>query len=253
MLPMGSLIVIAYSAFLALEGFAITRIDRWLPVSSFVSATWYALFVTAVLTWLRLCLIGLGVRLLMISDCSTSRNGLVPFAILWGMGSAIVAGAILSADLLQHRLQYGAESYSDETVRVYLLLFVYMKILLVYLGVRWLLVAAMPLPPSGGAKGWTSIPFAESIKLYIFLLLLKLTVENVLVAALSYLPFVAPFWFIPDELSRLRYFVGQGTRIAAESIGAVFYIIFFAVFVRGRMVSGATVGAKGLMTCDAAQ
>ena len=242
---MGSLIVIAYSALLVLESVAITRIDRWLPVSSFVSATWYALFVTAILTWLRLCLIGLGVQRLMISDCSSYQDGPIRFAILWGIGSAIVAGAILSTDLLQHRLQYGAQSYSGETVRIFLLLFIYMKILLVYLGVRWLLVAAMPIPSTDGAAGWISIPFAESIKLYFFLLLLKLTVENVFVSVLSYLPFVAPFWFIPDELSRLRYFVGQGIRIAAESLGALVYIAFFATIVRERILGAVNADSKG--------
>lgn len=242
---MGSLIVIAYSALLALEGIAITRIDRWLSVSSFVSATWYALFVTAILTWLRLCLIGLGVQRLLITGRPCHQYGPVRFAILWGTGSAMVAGAILSTDLLQHLLQYGGESYSGETVRIFLLLFIYMKILLVYFGVRWLLVAAMPIPSSDKAVGWTSIPFTESIKVYFLLLFLKLTVENVFVAALSYLPFVAPFWFIPDELSRLRYFVGQGIRIAAESLGALVYIAFFATIVRERIVGAGNAGARG--------
>ena len=77
-----------------------------------------------------------------------------------------------------------------------------------------------------------SVSFAESAALYLLLLILKLIVESAFVTVVSYLPFVAPFWFIPDELSRVRYFVGQGTRIVAESLGVLFYIAFFIASTR---------------------
>ena len=52
-------------------------------------------------------------------------------------------------------------------------------------------------------------------------------IENVLVTMLSYVPLIAPFWFVPDELSESRYFVGQGVRVAAESIGILLYVAFW--------------------------
>lgn len=150
-----------------------------------------------------------------------------------------VAGAILVIDLSQHNLQYGGASYSGETVRSILLALVYIKILLVYPGVC-LLFGALKAD-EGGKRGkrllttWRAVSLVESAKLFCLLLLLKLAVEGVVVTAISYLPFVAPFWFIPDELSRLRYFVGQGTRIVAESVGFLIYIAFFVVAVRPRL------------------
>lgn len=230
-------IVVAYAALLVLEGVAISWIDRWLPVSSFESATWAALFVTAGLTWCRLCLIGGGIWLVL--HRNEVRRSFTDFAVIWIMASMFVAGAILAIDLTQHNLQYGGASYSGETVRSILLTLVYIKILLVYPGVRLLFGA---LKADEGGKGgrrflttWRAVSLVESLKLFCLLLLLKLTVESVVVTAISYLPFVAPFWFIPGELSRLRYFVGQGTRIVSETVGLLIYVAFFVVAVRPRL------------------
>ncbi len=147
----------------------------------------------------------------------------------------MVAGAMLAIDLWQHNLQYGGANYSGETVRSMLLALVYAKIALVYPGVRLLLgVARMP-KGTGFQSAWGMTALFESFGLYALLLVLKLAIETVLVTAISYLPFVAPFWFIPDELSRVRYFVGQGSRIAAESIGMLFFIAFFVALCHTRV------------------
>jgi hypothetical protein len=231
-------VVVAYAAVLALEGVAISWIDRWLPVSTFEGATWFALFVTAAATWLRLCLIGLGVYMIVQREAKTPLAGWSFFTV-WTVGSAAVVLAMLVPDLGQHRLQYGGGSYSGETVRSILLLFIYAKLLLVYPGVRLLLGAV----GHGGSPGipkllaaWNATSLMQSMWLFSLLIVLKLTIENVFVSLLSYIPFVAPFWFVPDELSRMRYFVGQGTRIAAESIGVLFYVAFFVAARRPNVV-----------------
>ncbi len=54
-------LVVIYAASLTVEGIAISWIDKWLPITTFESATWAALFVTAGLLWCRLCLVGVGV------------------------------------------------------------------------------------------------------------------------------------------------------------------------------------------------
>jgi hypothetical protein len=38
----------------------------------------------------------------------------------------------------------------------------------------------------------------HSLQLFYLLLVLKLMIENVFVTVLSYMPFVTPFWCIPD-------------------------------------------------------
>lgn len=231
-------ICIACAVLLALEGVAISWIDRWLPITTFEAATRSALFVTAGTTWLRFCLVGLGVYLILRRDAQTDWIGR-RFGTEWAIGSAAVALAILAIDLGQHKLQYSGNSYSGETVRSILLLFIYAKILLVYPGVRLLLGAASP---SGDRKerglltAWNATSLVASTRLCLLLIVLKLTIENVFVTVLSYMPFVAPFWFVPDELSRLRYFVGQGTRIVAESFGVMFYCAFFVAVARPRQL-----------------
>lgn len=219
-------LVVIYAALLTVEGIAISWIDKWLPITTFESATWAALFVTASLLWCRLCLVGIGVWLLLRGNKARGPR-FANMAFLWATASAIVAGAILAVDLWQHSLQYGGGSFSGETVRSMLLALVYAKIALVYPGVRLLFGVARMSKSTGFRSAWAMTAFIECIGLYVLLLLLKLAVETVLVTAISYLPFVAPFWFIPDELSRLRYFVGQGSRIAAESIGMLFFVAFF--------------------------
>ena len=86
-----------------------------------------------------------------------------------------------------------------------------------------LLLGAASVPVDGRRQGlfavWNATSLARSTQLFFLLIVLKMVVETVFVNVLSYMPFVTPFWFVPDELSRLRFFVGQGTRIVAESIG----------------------------------
>ena len=229
MLPL----LVVYAALLTLEGIAISRIDRWLPVTTFESATWAAQFVTAGLLWCRLSLVGVGVWLV-----QTRNKWRVPsvtrFAFVWVTASAVVSAAILAIDLLQHSLQYGGGSFSGESVRSMLLALVYAKLVVCYPGVRLLFGAVRAPDRAGFRSDWRMTAFLESIVLYVLLLLLKLAIETVLVTAISYLPFVAPFWFIPDELSRLRYFVGQGSRIVAESIGMLLFVAFFVAIAHAR-------------------
>ncbi|MFT7573659.1 MAG: hypothetical protein ACI9XZ_000021 [Alphaproteobacteria bacterium] len=229
-------ICVAYGALLALEGVAISWIDRWLPVSTFEAATWSVLFVTAAATWLRFCLVGLGVYLIIRRAAPTDRIGW-QFGTAWAIGSAAVVLAVLALELSQHRMQYGGHSFSGEAVRYILLLFIYAKILLVYPGIR-LLLGAASVVDDGSSQGllsaWNATSFVESARLLFLLIVLKLVIENVFVNVLSFMPFVAPFWFVADELSRVRFFVGQGTRIVAESLGVMFYVAFFVALGQSR-------------------
>lgn len=229
-------VCVAYGALLALEGVAISWIDRWLPVSSFEEATRAAVFVTGAANWLRLCLIGLAVFLLLrrlpLPTLQTRS-----FGIIWIVGSAAVALAILVVDFVQHHLQYGGNDYAGNTVRFILLALMYAKIVTVYPGVRLLIGAASTAHDQGRqglATAWNATSFLSSVGLLLLLIALKMTIETVLVSVISYLPFVAPFWFVPDELSRVRYFVGQGTRIVAESLGVMLYAAFFVMLVRSK-------------------
>lgn len=224
-------VVIAYGLLLALEGVAISWIDRWLPISTFESATRAALFVTAVLTFIRLCIIGLGVWLVLIL-CRQEHRQMARFALAWMVGSALVAAALLAVDLWQHMLQYGGGTYSGQTVRSILLLTIYAKVVLCYPAARLLFGTIRLGAKQNWFMSWRSVSFAESAALYLLLLILKLIVESAFVTVVSYLPFVAPFWFIPDELSRMRYFVSQGTRIVSESLGVLAYIAFFIASAR---------------------
>ncbi len=224
-------VIITYALLLALEGVAISSIDQWLPVSSFESATRASLFVTASLTFCRLGLIGIGVWVVLNRWQPTSRPA-AHFALLWALASALVTGAVLAIDLWQHKLQYGGGNYTGEIVRSILLLTIYAKLLLCYPGVRLLCSTVRSVGTRNWSTIWSTVPIVESIALYCCVLMLKLTIESVFVTAMSYLPFVAPFWFIPDELSRTRYFVGQGTRIVAECVGVLFYVAFFVAISR---------------------
>jgi hypothetical protein len=220
--------LLAYAALLMLERAAIAKMDWWMEVDTMTVATRTSLFVSALATWLRLCVIGAAVwRALGLF----AADGAVPvsrrFLVLWGVVSALLAAAVLVADLWLNSLRFAEGEIGGEAVRTMWLGVIYAQLIAFWLAAR--LYFGAGVFGRGGTLGaaWGAVGFWRSIALFVVLVGLKLAIETVLVSLISYLPVVAPFWFIPNELAESRFFVGQGAQIAAESLGVMAYVAFF--------------------------
>ncbi len=221
--------ILIYAGLLVLENAAIARMDRWLPVDTMATATSYSAMISSASLWLQLSVIGMAVRRLLAfdEDRTASLSG-QRFLIFWCVVSLILAAALLTVDLWRGGLQFRDPPLGGDALRWSWLASVYVQVVFYYLGARLLFGAAdVGRGTATWTSAWSATTTLQSLGFFLLLLILNLTVENVLVTVISYVPVIAPFWFIPNELSEMRYFVSQGTRIAAESLGVPLYAAFW--------------------------
>lgn len=216
----------AFGAILVVETVAIAKIDLWLPVESFRAAARDSLYVSAVGLWLRLCVIGAAVSFVLKSQGRDPGAGFLRFWCIVSLGLAL---SLLLVDIWTHRLQFGDTATGGESQRWLWLATLYARVVLYYVAVRLLLSATCAAKGSGNrlVAAWTATTTLQSLAWFLALLAIKLFVDRVIVDMVSFVPVVAPFWFIPNELSPMRYFVGHGIEIFVQSCGVFFYVAFW--------------------------
>lgn len=220
---------VGFGAILLAESVAIARIDRWLPIDSFEAAAKYSLYVSAVALWLRLCLVGGAVYVALKGYGRRLRPGFLWF---WATVSAGLALALLAVDLWAHLIQFGATTSDGVTQRWLWLTTLYVRIICYYIAVR-LLLGAFCLAAGDHRwslkAAWTSTTTLQSLMWFLVLVAVKLFIDGVIVNFVSYAPVISPLWFIPDELSPMRYFVSHGIDIVTQSCGVFLYVAFWIV------------------------
>jgi len=221
---------IAYAGLLLVENISVAKIDLWLPIDSYETATEYSLYVSTAALWLRLCVVGSGVfyalRVFGHDERGPLRGSFLRF---WCVVSLAFALSLLVIDLWSHEIHFVSESSSDESVRWLWLATLYARIALFYIATRFLLGASKVgrNAPIGWMAAWTATTTLQSVGFFLTLLVIKLVVDDVFVTLLSFVPVISPFWFVPNELSPMRYFVGQGVQILAQSCGVFLYVAFW--------------------------
>jgi hypothetical protein len=224
------LLAAATAAILVIQSVSSARIDWWLPIETSEQAYTYATLIAFVSLWLQYCLIGwmvargLNAVLAPTAGFSTAR-----FTVFWAIVSLLLVHTLLPLELQRNGLLFVA-SGDSASMRTVWLASIYAEVVVYYVAFRFLLGAPRYARSEvRWLETWSVTTTAWSVAAFTALVLLKLFVDDVALKFLSYMPFIGPFWFIPNELSEHRYFVGQGTRIAAESLGAVLYAAFWMV------------------------
>ncbi len=221
---------IAFGAVLTLENIAIARIDQWLPIDSFQTAAQYSLYVSAVALWLRLCLIGAGVFYVL---RSLGDGPTVSFFRQWCVVGLFLTLSLLAIDYWSYRLQFGDSAGNEVAVRTQWLATLYARMIVFYAAARFALgIACATRLQTGLFSAWSATSTMQSFGWFVVLLLIKLFIDSVIVEFISFIPVVAPFWFLPNELSPMRYFVGQGVEIVAQSCGVFLYVAFWVLAAR---------------------
>lgn len=155
------------------------------------------------------------------------------------IGCAVVLGvALLGLDTIGYLLQFGTIPMDGEAFRTAFLLLIYAKILAYYIGLRWLFGAGRfaSAERKGLSAAWRVTTLGRSVLIVTGYLALWLAVEGVIIPILSYAPVIAPFWFIPDETAPYRFLVGQGTRILAEALAMMLYVLVWVMTFGGTIV-----------------
>lgn len=233
-------LVITYAGMNTLEQLSIVFMDRWLPLTSMEQAEWYSIVISTVGEAMRITLVGIAIYFAMRPIAMAAGRPLSPgrFLGFW-IGCAVVLGvALLGLDTIGYFLQFGTIPMDGEAFRTAFLLLIYTKILAYYLGLRWFFGAGR----FAGAEGkglsaaWKATTLARSLLIAAGYLALWLSVEGVIIPILSYAPVIAPFWFVPDQTSPYRFLVGQGTRILAEALAMVLYVLVWMMTLGGTIV-----------------
>lgn len=220
--------LLVYAALLIAERFVIAKMDWFIAVDTMEVATYGSVIISSIATWLRLCVIGAAIlRTLAIlrDEEDTPVSG--RFLVLWAVVAMLLAAVLLGVDLWLNSLRFREGEIGGAAVRGMWLGSIYVQLLAFYLAVRWFFGAGAFGRGASLGAAWGATGFWRGVWLFVVLVGLKLGVENVLVTMISYVPVVAPFWFVPNELSESRFFIGQGARITAESLGVLLYVAFF--------------------------
>lgn len=224
---------IVYAGLLAAEEYAISKMDTYLTIESIEQAEVIAISMNAAFEFLRLSTIGAATWLLTrtLSRQSPPIGIHSPFLPLWLAIALVTSSLVLGSNLIGYFAQFASLVADAEAYRTLLLGLIYVNILVYYLFTRMVLGAnAGSLFPSGIASAWRETRTGRSIVIFLVVVAVQLAIENVAVSMLGFAPFVAPFWFIPDESAQHRYIVGQGTRIIAESLAVpVFALLWLRV------------------------
>lgn len=224
---------------IVLEQVSITYMDLWIPLSSMEEAEWYSIVISQTAEFSRLILVGIATYL--IARATVTANGLsaARFLGFWSFVALSLAMALLGLDTVGYNLQFGSVSMDGETFRTYFLLLIYAKVIVYYTALRLFLGAGKfaGRRAAGLSSAWGATSTVQSLVLFAAFLAIKLSIDGVIIPVVSYLPFVSPFWFIPDEMAPHRYLVGQGTRIVSEALALALYALAWLAFVGGTAVS----------------
>lgn len=232
-----------YAFFLVAEVVTIARMDLLFDVQTLETASRLSVAISGAALLLRLCVVGAALRHVMSrpGDAGTPPVS-TRFIVFWCATAVVLATAIGGIEFWMNEMRL-IPWESVETMRALWLAGVYAQVILFYLAVRLLIgaVASARIGPRGIVDTWSATALTRSLGLAFALLVLKLFIEGTAVTVASYLPVIAPFWVIPDELSESRYFVAVGTRFAVESLGLVLYVAFFLA--AGNFIVGRRKGA----------
>lgn len=212
---------VLYGGSLGLEEFAITRMDVFLTIQSMEQAEVTAIVFNRLFEFIRLSLIGIAVWLALRSLPAEGvvRVAAPPFLGLWITAALVASVLIFGSSFAGYSAQFSDLVTNSEVFRALHLILIYVNVLIYYVFVRTVLGAAAGGPsPFGLKSAWLATSTAKSLLILLAVIAIKLAMESVAVSMLGFAPFVAPFWFIPDDSVPYRYFVGQGTRIVAESL-----------------------------------
>lgn len=216
-----------YGGLSVLEQVSITYMDFWIPLTSMEEAEWYSIAISQTAELIRIMLVGIAVWL--IAGLAAPVGGLpaAKFLGFWALVSLFLALALLGLDTVGYNLQFGSLPMDGETFRTYFLLLMYGKVLAYYICLRLLFGAAKYASGRGAGLGaaWAATSTIQSLVLFAIFVAIKLSIDGVIIPIVSYLPFVSPFWFIPDEMAPHRYIVGQGTRVVSETLALSLYAI----------------------------
>jgi len=211
---------------IAVETMAIVWLDRWLPVATMESALAWSLAISALAEGFRLVLVGAGVYLLAGRIPTLSRTEFGRAALIFW--SAVVLGltvALLAVDLFQNGLHFRNPPLDQVAIRSAFLALLYLKLVFYFISFRLLLGA--PTRHAGAVNAaWRAARLWPSLGLFLVAVAVWLAVDSVLVTLLSYIPVIAPLWFI-DDGAPSRELIGQGTRVVAESLGVVAYVCYW--------------------------
>ncbi|MVS97429.1 hypothetical protein [Devosia marina] len=214
------------AALSVLEQVSIVFMDHWIPLTSMEQAEWLTVAISTLAEVIKVAILGGSICLIMRPTVGKHvRWG--RFLGLWG-GVAVLLGALLLGfDSAGYFLQFGGMPMGGESFRAAFLLLIYAKTAVYFVVLRGLFGAGHYA--TGQATGlfsaWRSTPLGTSLALTAIYIALWLSIEGVIIPMLSYLPAIAPFWFIPGEAASHRFLVGQGTRLLGEAIGAALYVL----------------------------
>lgn len=222
-------LILLHAGVMTAEAVAIAKMDRFLPVETMQQATGWSVVLSGIATWGRLCLVG-AAAWLVLRRVDGGTPPFLRFMLFWGAVALAFALANGGLELWRNALRFRDWQDGGETMRGLWLAGIYGQVVLFWVACRLWSGAGVfaRAKTSGPLAAWRGSTFLLSLWICLLAILLKLTVETVLVTAASYLPVIAPFWFVPNELSETRYFVGQATRIAVESAGLALYAAFWA-------------------------
>jgi len=242
---------ILYTGLSVLEQVSIMYMDLWIPLTSMEQAEWYSIAISQTAELVRIILVGIAIWLTVRTVSSRHTNVLsaARFLIFWSLVSLSLALALLALDTIGYNLQFGGVPMDGETFRTYFLLLMYAKVVVYYLSLRLLFGAGKFSRGRrvGLRSAWTATSTIESLLLFATFVVIKLSIDGVIIPIVSYVPFVAPFWFIADEMAPHRYVVGQGTRIFAEALGLSLYLFAWLLSV-GRAAIGSTENSERTVT-----
>ena len=224
---------VLYGGLSVLEQVSITYMDWWIPLTSMEEAEWYSIAISQGAELVRIILVGIAVYLIAKVAVPASQLSAPRFLGFWSLVALLLALVLLGLDTVGYNLQFGGVAMDGETFRTYFLLLMYAKVVIYYLSLRLLLGAGAFAGSrrAGFGSAWTATSTIQSLVSFAVFVAIKLSIDGIMIPVVSYLPFVSPFWFIPDEMAPHRYLLGQGTRIVSEAIALALYALAWLAFV----------------------
>ena len=216
-----------HTALSVLEQISVIYMDAWIPLQSMEEAEWYTLVIGATAQAIRIGLVGVAVLVIArpLARTASAKFSAARFMGFWVVISVSIGAVTLALDGVGYWLQFSGMSMDGATFRSAFLGLIYAKLIASFVLVSVLFGAGAFATASTGRLAATGVP-ARIVGFFLFLLV-WLSIDGVLVPLVSYLPFVSPFWFIPNEDEPSRFLVGQGSRLAGEAVAFVLYALLW--------------------------
>lgn len=214
------------AALSVLEQISIIFMDQWIPLTSMEQAKWLTIAISTTAEVVKIAILGASICLIMRPAIGVPVRW-SRFLGLWSGAAVLLGGMVLGLDTVGYFLQFGGMPMGGESFRSAFLLLIYAKVASYFVALRWLFGTGHYAsdPSHGLVSAWRRTPLGTSLVLTALYVALWLSIEGVIIPILSYMPVIAPFWFIPGEAASHRYLVGQGTRLLGEAIGAALYVM----------------------------